>query len=481
MIHPTEHSIELYVLRAAEMKNQAAEIEAHLRTCPACNAFAEEIREFYVEVAAHYRTSESGGVPPTRSLVPLPHRAPLIPRKSPPFAVTAFHTSFPQHALELIRIHPLAAGVSAIGGVFLIVLCTLLFVRKNVDSNPSFTTINKQDGTFSAYNEASELLFSLPFYPIAPYPDNGDQELLSHQILVVKPAGSATNVLLTSLKVGKEITEDSHQRVKLLDGEGHEKGNFPPPDGKISFRGREYNLPFVPNRLVVSRSSRSGVTEFVADYSGGRSPTAVQRNDLNGSTLGHFWHFGLLRVDTADIDRDGRTELLLFGENDVDDYRSDPVPVLEVLDPLSIVGSTESSASRGFNFDSNRGEQYYLAFPVPESALLTSTRMMVRDVTHLPDGELMAFVGGGNNLSEDEKYYGYDAILDRTMKVTHIKPNNTMIMIHNRLYAERKIRVPLTEAYLRSLVRRVRYWDGGGWVSNPVMVQPPPPLPPSSH
>ncbi|MGA9119249.1 MAG: hypothetical protein WB699_07765, partial [Bacteroidota bacterium] len=388
------------------------------------------------------------------------------------------------HALEVIRAHPVTAGASAFGGIVLIVLCTLLVVHKTVDTNVAFTTINTQNGTVSAYNAENQVLFSLPYTIVASH--SGSRlfaDRLQKQIVVARAAGSTDNILITSLTLGKELTSSPYARVKFLDGLGHEIKSFPPPDGHIAFRGRPYVVPLGAMQISVVETPPAGATEFFAVYSGARSPTPIQRNTVKGSAVGVFWHFGNLRTDTVDLNDDGHPELLLYGQNDVDDYKRVALPIIDIVDPSSIVGSTESSASRGFGLTENRGEQFYLSFPIPDAARLASVGMTVHDVAHLPDGKLIAFVAGNDGTTDDETQVGYDAIFEKSMRVLLIKPNNGLIGLHKKFFEQGKIASPLTDSYLTDLVSQVRYWNGSDWVSTPVRItQTASPSPiPSSH
>jgi hypothetical protein len=165
------------------------------------------------------------------------------------------------------------------------------------------------------------------------------------------------------------------------------------------------------------------------------------------------------------VDHDGAIELVAYGLNDVDDYRRFGDPVLVVIDPRLITGACESSASRGFGLPVSAAERYYIAFPFPDAAITSSTRIMAYSVRRLPDGGLDVFVSGEVSPSERlaDRKIGYDAIIDGAMRVVQIKPNDALIDLHRRLYEGGSLTEPLSDAYFQALAARTRYWNGTVW------------------
>jgi hypothetical protein len=471
MEHPTEYVIEQFVLNAPEIWGRELELSAHFSECESCSLLADDIRRFYADAASLIAQAGRPGRDPVRLPVRL-HGVPAdqlddflpIPSPSPP-------VTFSHHLLTVVRTHPARSLVSTFSILAAAVLATLLLSRAGSDTNPAYASVNMRDGIVTVLNRQNNVVFSSPWTTVIPnFADptleNIVAERLKRQILVVHPPGASANVVVTSLNLGRRAWEDEHPQVRLVDGGQVELRTLPAPSGSLTFRGRTYTLDMRPITVVQCAETPEGVTEIATKYSGARSPHAIQRADIQGNILGTYWHFGQMDIVRGDLDSSGRGELLLYGVNDVDDYKRAGMPILCVLESASIVGECEASASRGFGLPVCAGERCYLSFPVPPAIAMAGRRVGVQSVARLPGHQWSAFVSEDPVSESIAAIVGYNAILDSSFRAVQIKPNTALIDLHRHLRDEGKL-PPMTDAYLQALVLQVRYWDGEIWRNHP--------------
>jgi len=474
MEHPTEYALEQFVLDAPEVRLHGPEIAAHLETCPTCSNLAAEIREFYTVTARRTELNVRTAGASSRSLTLRrgPPRRPRYPTLDA--IVLPGPATFSEKLESIIRVHPVASTVSFIGSVVAALVVGILISRPSLDREPSYTTLNLREGIVSVYNARHQVIFSAPWQRLVPEAVTPqDLETLQREILVVRCQGRSENVLVSSLPFGKRSRERAPRDVRFLSGSGDELSSLPIPSGRIRFRARPYDTPMEAREILVSAMSPYGATELVAHYDAGRSPNVMQRADVHGNILGEYWHFGALVPDTVDFDSDGRLEMIACGVNDLDDYRRFGDPVVALIDPRLIAGVSESSASRGFGFPASVAERYYLALPFPDAALLAGKRIIARSARRLPNGTLEVFVSGDppDFGGQTARTIAYTAILDTAMNVLQIKPNDALIDLHRKLYDEKTLREPLSDAYFRALAARTRYWNGQSWTATVARVR----------
>ncbi len=482
MEHPTEYALEQFVLDAPEVRLQGPEIAAHLETCLTCSTLAAEIREFYSVTARRTELNVHAAGPPSRSLTlrrgpPRRARYPTLDAIALPGPAT-----FSQKLESIIRVHPVASTVSFFGSVVAALVVGILISRPSLDREPSYTTLNMREGIVSVYNARHQIIFSAPWQRLVP--ENftpQDVETLQREILVVRCQGRSENILVSSMQLGRPSGSGSPRDVRFLSGTGEELSSLSIPSGRIRFRARPYDTPMEAKEIMVSATSPFGATELVAHYDAGRSPNVMQRADIHGNILGEYWHFGALVADTIDMDNDGQVEMIACGVNDLDDYRRFGDPVVALIEPRLISGVSESSASRGFGFSASVAERYYLALPFPDAALLAGKRIIARSARRLPNGTLEVFVSGDppDFGGQTERTIAYTAILDTTMHVLQIKPNDALIDLHRRLYDEKILREPLSDGYFQALATRTRYWNGQSWTATVAPVAHETPVSPS--
>lgn len=466
MEHPTEYAIEQYVLNAPEGRTQAAEIAAHLAACSMCSLLAAEIREFYSVTASRLeedvRPEQTSDLPAIlhREIVRRPQFHPL---DTTPLPVRA---TFHEKLALLVRQHPVASTVTFAGSIAAALLAGLLLSSPRTDKEPAYATLNFRDAMLAVHNAKNQVVFTAPWARFwTGEMDAMNKVTTTRRFLVVRREGTEENILVTSLSLGEHADGSALNVVRFITGAGDEIGTLPVPSGHVSFRSRPYEAPMQAVEVLVTAFSPRGASELVTRYNDSRSPCVLQRADFSGHVLGEYWHFGALYADTVDVDLDGNREILAWGLNDVDDYKRLGDPVLVVIDPRQIVNVCESSASRGFGFPASRAERYYIAFPLPDAALAASVRMMPTSIRRFSSRALDVFLNGEVSPAEGvaDRTIGYDAIIDSTMRVVQIKPNDALIDLHRKLYEQGRLKESLSDGYFQRLASRTRYWNGRTW------------------
>ena len=149
--------------------------------------------------------------------------------------------------------------------------------------------------------------------------------------------------------------------------------------------------------------------------------------------------------------------MILAGVNDARDSAGISFPAIVVLDPLKIIGMSESSASRGFGFDKASAEMYYIRLPEPDVYRALGGKGGVRVLKADADQWLTFLV----QRQRDDP--GIEFVFSRDMVLKEVKLSDGFDQIHEKLLKEGKITSALDGSYLASLKRGVRYWDGQMW------------------
>jgi hypothetical protein len=98
-----------------------------------------------------------------------------------------------------------------------------------------------------------------------------------------------------------------------FDGDGKLRWEFVPGRTVVDRYGHSYAPPFWPNSLALLSSERSRSWVVVSSHHHWSFPNQVSILDaLTGRQVTEYWHRGhLLHMTLADLDADGRPELLL--------------------------------------------------------------------------------------------------------------------------------------------------------------------------
>ncbi len=466
MKHIEEHILELYLLGDKSVQSQKREIEAHLKVCAGCQGLVERMTSFYAEAEA---TLEAN---PTTT----PSKALARPRKelelfygedmglSPPIPL-----GVAQSFTFFVREHR-----GLVGAGFLTIVATLVLLLNSKplfkDINPVQARFNNETRMLEVYNKSGEQLWKLNWY-------GPDKVSLQDPLTVVADLdGDGKNEIVT-MQSSVGVQEETRDILKAFDS----KGNliFRRKLGR-SFRalGKEFDINFSSNTVFVDRFVEGNQKEIIVSLNHVHSPDLIIRLDPTGKELGAYWHYGhLAHIISADLDSDGRKELILGGVRDIDwrtdrENREDNMEEwrasFAVLDPMKITGEAECSATPVFGLPLSRAELYYVT--LPRTNIDTYFRQKPRIIgIEVPDDKFVTFwrSGGLNDATND--YFEY--FFSRDLRVIDVKTSDVTRRLQLQLFEEGKIKHRLDAAYFDYLKRGVRYWDGKEWRKEVVRVE----------
>jgi hypothetical protein len=364
------------------------------------------------------------------------------------------------------RRHPVATGAGSFAVMAtLVLLVSFVLKPPSRDPNPAYVHLNEAQNTLEVYNRDDEKLWLLPvadgrYVASAEYlPNiyltqvadlNGDEK---NEVITAVPYAGDRPRRLNSLHVfdaGKKLLTEK----KL--GEA------------VHFLQARYSENFNINNVLVDDFDGNGKMEILVSVANERSPFFLIRLDAEGNEIGQYWHFGHLRgVYLADLNNDGRKEIILCGINDVLDDTNESFPVIAVLDPAKMMGKTEAVGSRGFGFLPSQAELYYIRMPRVEMTNLLNAEAAMKYMRPGRDENLIFYYES----STADHVPIFDYTLTKDMRVTEVKSNEATFRLNDRLVQEGKTLVKMDSAYFENLKTGVKYWDGKEWRNEVVQVE----------
>ena len=194
---------------------------------------------------------------------------------------------------------------------------------------------------------------------------------------------------------------------------------------------------------------------FVVSIHNQDFPTQIVMLDSKGERLGEYWNSGrLMDLCFADLDRDGREEILVGGMNN--EYKA---PCLIVFDQDLMKGSSPQKDLFFKCKELEEGQElFHVLFPVEEEVIfpLVMESISLLELKENKTIEAMA------KQSYTEYYFGFDFII-RNIRLPH------RYQIYYRLKVdEGRITEPFDHNRIAArLKKEIRYWDGDEWVSTP--------------
>lgn len=468
MQHIDEHTIELYVLGSAQVREQKPEIEAHLKECCGCRMLAEEMDQFYRETFENLEQERPESAR-TEALVRLQRDVALYnePYFSPvpyqPSTVTEKFRYFTSH-------HPITTGAGSFAALTVLALALIFGLRDLTrDHIPSYTHINPESATIEVYNKENQLLWGIPARSVYHLNDTQYGQA-SNQVIVTSLIQGEGNNVITTLPVQDNQSGYTPLTIFSENGEVIHKTYF---TSQILFRGVKYNTELNPDNVIIQDFSRSGSKDIVVTTNNGRSPNVVYRLAADGHILGEYIHFGLLKMTTLDINHDGRLQLVLFGENDTGEPDSLPYPVAIILDAGKLTGRTQAGDSPGFGLPSSQAEIAIIRFPFSDMNLALNAKGMLDNFNQIRYGDEVAFstnvLGQSANPSTDH-VPTFEYILGADLRIREVKFDSYTLLYRDRMLADGKIHGKLDSSYLEDLKNGVRYWNGRQWTNQAVRI-----------
>jgi hypothetical protein len=223
--------------------------------------------------------------------------------------------------------------------------------------------------------------------------------------------------------------------------DGRVRWQFVPGHSVVDGSGDNMLPPYFANTVRVVQGKRPADTRIVISsnhYMNQANQVAFL--DVNGKVVGEYWHPGhLIHLEQADLDGDGRKELLLGGVNNGDHQAT-----LVVLDPLKISGSVTPKEMRDHRFEllgmPAANERAVLLFP--RSCISTGQPYTRVQSVHVSKDRILVAVAEN---TEEDSPLGFVYELDYRLNVVNVEPTNGVLVAkaHHELEVEGKLDHPI--------------------------------------
>ncbi len=474
MIHLDENIIELFVLGDERACKREKQIKRHLEECLGCRKLYQDIKNYYEEVE---REKNSVAQPLSRmterSLVR--KRDELEPYFARPDTevVTFSEISAPSMWKRVDRFRR-ERPVASVLGLFAIsltgaLLAIYLWNPMMPNSNPAYIHLNTEKGLMEVFNKENHMLWSIPGQDLA----NVEHEIAEYATSywqVTDLHSDGKNDVVTSIP-GLGSAEIGGAVLQIFDPSGRLLRKVDIDPGPVSFRGHQYSQSFGITNFLVAEINSDANKEIFVGITDGHSPYCIVRMDSHGDVLGEYWHFGNLFGMSYVRFADGRKYLVLCGENDVQDRSTASFPVIVVLDPAQIVGTTQSVVTPGFGYKASNAEVYYVRLPNSDMNRVLHAYAAVRRLDGKSDTELSFDLESGPSSMATDGTPSFGAVFSRSMTVLSYSASNTSVTMHGELENEGLVKGKVDKAYLDGLKNRVRYWNGKEWVKKATRIE----------
>jgi hypothetical protein len=452
MEHLEETTLALYILEAPEVKEQGAEITAHLHECAGCAQLHAEMKQYYAEVDV-LRANEDDSIYPAL----LESARVARSRRGPDHEhLTSLRRSTVQILVRSMKTYPVRWS----GGFALVLAAMLLLMPRLLvkDKNPTYA--RAKDEFLIALNKNGDELWRKYMGPgfeaqtgaVADSPGLVDLDGNGRtDIIAVSPLGSSG---LGSWMV-------------CFNAEGVERWRFQLRHqmqyGKETFSGE---FPF-KETITIRDFSGNGQYEiaFAAHHPTWWPSVVGLLNAKDGKLLGEYWHSGWVDVKARDIDGDGNAEVFAWGYNNA--FKKN---ALAILDPRKIDGHAPATTEYTPQGIAWAAEKFYVLLPDPDIfeystrtnvaaslVFLQSSGFEIRTSRDVPVGEL--------GYRSAEVFF----VFDDHLNCVKVRLADEFVNIHRRLEIEGKVKKSINEKYLEDLRKEVQYWDGERFVKEPTM------------
>jgi len=466
MEHPSEHTLELYVLGARETEASRKKIESHLRVCAGCREIVDSASAFYAALSVE---AGAGRETQPASSSSLPVRRGVAEIFRPPFADGPLRPVPRGGALRrFVRAHPVASAGGGLGLVCGVALAATSLLSPRVrEANITQVIENRYESRLEAYGPTGAQLWTIPVPHLATHMAEEDA-LHKSFVEFADLDGDGLNEVVANLPMTPDeivarnaihvFGADRKERFTIRVGEA------------VRYRERIYPDEFCINEFSVVKPPSSAGEEIVVAANDLHSPSIVYRYDGHGRKLGTYRHFGQIKMMTPPVTTpDGRSLIVLTGVTDRDE--SQAAAVIVGLDPSLINGDAESSFSGGFSLPVSRAEVFYVRVPQTEVAkelgepvTLTGARMV-----RLPGGMSGFSVNVVNSAAGGTLYLEY--IFRPDFTVVEVKSANPTKAVFDTLRQRGMVRGRFYDDYLRSVAGNLRYWDGAVWLPSAAPVR----------
>jgi hypothetical protein len=453
MKHYSEHILELFVCNSSEVEQEREAISRHLETCLGCRSLVEELKEFYVR-AVDSQKLISAQAEDSTSLV----MEARIGRRD--ISASYVSNSIPARLVRFAKKQPVTSSLFTLGFIVL-GWYSIYSIQKKNESNPWYYEYNVKNNSLMVFDKNDTKLWEKRIKEnVASILDFSASSII-YRTLTADIDNDGRKEVISILNFAFDETQST--KVRVFDGKGNAINTFTIPFQQIQYKAKQYGTEFYPTSIIFGGNSKR--TLFVSNNNG-RSPTVIIRYDEKGNILGSYWHYGQGTINFLDVDHDGHDELILNGINDTEDETDRSFAVTIILDPDKIVGTCESSATKGFGFSSSAAELYYIRYPIPDIIQQTVFNMGATNSTNKNDKLLRVL----NRANFDQSSVAIEYFFDSTFAVKDVKFDSGMLIKHNQLFNEGKLKQPINEQYIKSLKEAVLYWNGSHWSTKPTSV-----------
>jgi hypothetical protein len=473
--HLPEHIVDTYFLNPeAVTPEEKARLKAHLKECSLCSELFETTANFYKELNAETQRSPSGideelvEKLTSRKRLFLSGRSRELKEKTDSiiegFAeiIEPFKGSVFLRVLRSVRLHPVTFAAGGIG--LAAALAMLLFFLKPL-SDTNINYVRAKDEFLVAYNkdggelwrkhiglgyDSEHLQKELPSTPI-------DQYLAACDV-----DRDGRNEVIAIFGIGDGFPRQNC--IVCYNANGSERWVYE------IHRSMVFGKDSVPDhytfrRFAIGNSRSNGAVEIyaVASQVTYFQADIVRLNASNGNDISDYWHSGCIsQMMIADVDNDGKKELILGAENNGYNLAS-----VFILDPGNMKGYAPAPAEYTPQNVSPGTEEYYLLFPrcdlekfaVHKRNACTSIQVVP------PENSLLFYISEQLGTS----YYPIIYHFDHSMNCTLVEGEDGFVTFHTQLQKEGKLTESLDANYYDHLSKNVQYWNGGKFVNTPAL------------
>jgi hypothetical protein len=462
MQHPDENTLEMFVLKAPSMDARRAAIEEHLHECEGCRILVGHIHAFYAVAAEVPEPTRPDGRTDS-----LPVSVPGLRYRSgmSPDDIAHIRRPMTNRVERFARTHPIATGAGTLVIVGLLGLAAIRVSGDSRDGVPAFVHINPGQQMVEVYNKSRVQLWripgvnlgqlgDLPLYPqsqrveTADIDGDGHMEVLSCVPLVGTLEGG---------HAGFSVFSESGELRRVI--------RF---DREIRYGAVDYSSALVPTALVVHSRVDNQKRVFVSALNE-RSPMILAQIDGSGGVLGEYWHLGHLPLLLlADVDHDGKEEIVMGGVDDTRDAEGGRFPVIIVVDPEKLAGVMECASTPGFGKAADVASKYQIRLPVSDLEQALGAPGTVAEMGETTFNGSPATSFWVKQKSNGEVAIAFEYIFAPDMSILAVRSSGPSEILRERLLKEGKVRGRIDAGYLQSLALEVRYWKSNGWATRMV-------------
>lgn len=186
-------------------------------------------------------------------------------------------------------------------------------------------------------------------------------------------------------------------------------------------------------------------------------PTQFLVLDFNGRKKGEYWNSGrMMDWEYIDIDRDGIKEIIVAAMNN-----ESAGPALIVFDRNFVEGSSPQQKDFWTCKDLSPGrEMYYVRFPSNLDLIFP----------HIMEGFYRIDIIGDDVIKVETAITAIIYYFDRLLTLKNIRLSHITQTLYREKYAEGVISEPFNHDKIAArLEKDIQYWDGDEWASSPVM------------